>query len=139
MYTRTANPVLVYLRKENMRVLVFGSKEWSDYNDVIRQLTVLIDDRKHFYPDDKEYLFIHTGMRGAENMVTEYIGKTERFLRQKGYKIKEEIIRDKSSYSDVSLIESTPDFALIFGDSPRNRSCVKLLEEYSIPHRYIKE
>ena len=122
-----------------MRVLVFGSKEWSDYNDVIRQLTVLIDDRKHFYPDDKEYVFIHTGMRGAENMVTEYIGKTEKFLRQKGYKIKEEIIRDKSSYSDVSLIESTPDFALIFGDSPRNKSCVKLLEEYSIPHRYIKE
>lgn len=122
-----------------MRVLVFGSKEWSDYNDVIRQLTVLIDDRKHFYPEDKEYVFIHTGMRGAENMVTEYIGKTEKFLRQKGYKIKEEIVRDKSSYSDVSLIESTPDFALIFGDSPRNKSCVKLLEEYSIPHRYIKE
>ena len=122
-----------------MRVIVFGSKEWSDYNDVIRQLTVLIDDRKHFYPEDKEYVFVHTGMRGAENMVTEYIGKTEKFLRQKGYKIKEEIIRDKSSYSDVSLIESIPDFALIFGDSPRNRSCVKLLEEYSIPHRYIKE
>jgi hypothetical protein len=129
----------VYLRKENMRVLVFGSKDWLDYNDVIRQLTVLIDDRKHFYPDDKEYVFVHTGMRGAENMVTEYIGKTEKFLRQKGYKIKEEIIRDKSSYSDVSLIESIPDFALVFGDSPRNKSCVKLLEEYSIPHRYIKE
>jgi len=122
-----------------MRVLVFGSKDWLDYNDVIRQLTVLIDDRKHFYPDDKEYVFVHTGMRGAENMVTEYIGKTEKFLRQKGYKIKEEIIRDKSSYSDVSLIESIPDFALVFGDSPRNKSCVKLLEEYSIPHRYIKE
>jgi hypothetical protein len=129
----------VYLRKENMRVLVFGSKDWLDYNDVIRQLTVLIDDRKHFYPDDKDYVFVHTGMRGAENMVTEYIGKTEKFLRQKGYKIKEEIIRDKSSYSDVSLIESIPDFALVFGDSPRNKSCVKLLEEYSIPHRYIKE
>ena len=122
-----------------MRVLVFGSKDWLDYNDVIRQLTVLIDDRKHFYPDDKDYVFVHTGMRGAENMVTEYIGKTEKFLRQKGYKIKEEIIRDKSSYSDVSLIESIPDFALVFGDSPRNKSCVKLLEEYSIPHRYIKE
>jgi hypothetical protein len=122
-----------------MRVLIFGSKEWLDYNDVIRQLTVLIDDRKHFYPEDKEYVFIHTGMRGAENMVTEYIGKTEKFLRQKGYKIKEELIRDKSSFSDVSLIESMPDFALIFGDSPRNKSCVKLLEAYSIPHRYVKE
>ena len=122
-----------------MRVLVFGSKDWTDYNEVIRQITVLIDDRKHFYPDDKEYIFVHTGMRGAENMVTEYIGKTERFLRQKGYNIKEELVRDKSSYSDVTLIESTPDFAIVFGQSDRNRSCIKLLEAYGIPHRFIKE
>ena len=122
-----------------MKVLIFGSKDWTDYNDLIRQITVLIDDRKHFYPDDKEYTFIHTGMRGAENMVTEYIGKTEKFLRQKGYRIKEEIIRDKSQLSDVSLIESNPDFAFVFGESPRNRSCASLLESYGIPHRYIKE
>jgi len=122
-----------------MRVLVFGSKDWTDYNDLIRQITVLIDDRKHFYPDDTEYTFVHTGMRGAENMVTEYIGKTEKFLRQKGYRIKEEIIRDKSQLSDVSLIESGPDFAFVFGESPRNRSCASLLESYGVPHRYIKE
>jgi hypothetical protein len=122
-----------------MRVLVFGSKDWTDYNEVIRQITVLIDDRKHFFPEDKEYLFIHAGIRGAENMVTEYIGKTERFLRQKGYKIKEELIKDKTSLSAVALIESQPDFALIFGNSDRNRSCIKILEAYGVPHRYIKE
>jgi hypothetical protein len=131
--------VLVHLRKENMRVLIFGSKDWTDYNDLIRQLTVLIDDRKHFYPEDIEYTFVHTGMRGAENMVTEYIGKTEKFLRQKGYKIKEELVRDKSPLADHSLIESMPDFALVFGTSERNRSCVKLLEAYGIPHRFVKE
>jgi hypothetical protein len=136
---KDGNPVLFHFRKEKMRVLVFGSKDWTDYNDLIRQLTVLIDDRKHFYPDDKEYIFVHTGMRGAENMVTEYIGKTEKFLRQKGFRIKEELIRNKSSLSDVSLIESNPDFALVFGDSPRNRSCLKLLEVYGISHRYIKK
>jgi hypothetical protein len=122
-----------------MRVIVFGSKEWKDYNEVIRQLTVLIDDRKHFYPEDNEYLFIHTGLRGAENMVTEYIGKTEKFLRQKGFKIKEELVRDKSSYADTTLIESQPDFALVIGDSPRNRQCLKLLEIFQVPHRYVKE
>jgi hypothetical protein len=122
-----------------MRVLVFGSKNWTDYNELIRQLTVLIDDRKHFYPDDKEYTFVHTGIKGAENMITEYIGKTEKFLRQKGYKIKEELIRDKSSIIDVTLIESTPDFALVFGMNDRNKSCLKLLEAYGIPHRYVKE
>jgi hypothetical protein len=122
-----------------MRVLIFGSKDWKDYNDLIRQLTVLIDDRKHFYPDDKEYVFVHTGLKGAENMVTEYIGKTEKFLKQKGYKIKEELIRDKTLFSDVNLIESSPDFALVFGNSARNKTCISLLESYSIPHRYVQE
>jgi hypothetical protein len=122
-----------------MRVLVFGSKDWQDYNDLIRQITVLIDDRKHYFPDDKDYIFVHTGLKGAENMVTEYIGKTEKFLRQKGYRIKEELIRDKSSFSDVTLIESMPDFALVFGECPRNRQCVKLLEAMGIPYRFIKE
>ena len=122
-----------------MRVLVFGDKNWEDYNELIRQLSILIDDRKHFYPEDKEYVFIHKGMRGAENMVTEYIGKTEKFLRQKGYKIKEELVRDKSSFSDVTMIESQPDFALVFGDSVRNKTCIKLMESFMVPFKYIKE
>jgi hypothetical protein len=122
-----------------MRVLVFGSKDYTDYNEFIRQMTVLIDDRKHWFPDDKEYLFVHKGLRGAENMVTEYIGKVEKLIRQNGYKIKEELIRDKSSFSDVTMIESSPDFALVFGVSERNRSCVKLLEAYGIPYRSIKD
>lgn len=126
-------------RKEIMKVLVFGSKDYKDYNSLIREITVLIDDRKHWNPDDKEYIFVHTGLKGAENMVTEYIGKTEKFLRQKGYKIKEELIRDKSSFSDVTLIESNPDFSLVFGESQRNRSCLKLLEAYGVPFRHIVE
>ena len=128
----------MYFRKEIMRVLVFGSKDYTDYNEFIRQMTVLIDDRKHWNPDDKEYIFIHKGMRGAEDMVTEYIGKVEKMLRHNGYKIKEELVRDKSSLSDVYLIESIPDFALVFGDSPRNRQSIKLLETYEIPFRYVK-
>jgi hypothetical protein len=122
-----------------MRVLVFGSKDYTDYSEFIRQMTVLIDDRKHWHPDDKEYIFIHKGLRGAENMVTEYIGKVEKMIRDNGYKIKEELIRDKSSFSDHTMIESAPDFALVFGVSERNKSCIKLLEAYGVPYRSIKE
>lgn len=122
-----------------MKVIVFGSKEWKDYNELIRQVTLLIEDSKHYYPEDNECLFVHKGMRGAENMITEYIGKTEKFLRQKGYRIKEEIIRDKSSYSDVTMIESGPSIALVFGDSTRNKQCIKLLEALNVPYRYIKD
>jgi UDP-N-acetylglucosamine:LPS N-acetylglucosamine transferase len=120
-----------------MRVLVFGSKNYKDYNELIRQITVLIDDRKHFYPEDKQHVFIHGGSQGAENMVTEYIGKVEKFLRQKGFSIKEEIIRLRSSLDDVSIIEKGADFALIFGHSDRNKSCQNLLDVYGIPYRYV--
>lgn len=122
-----------------MRVLVFGSKNWDNYNELVRQLTVLIDDRKHFFPEDKDYIFVHTGLKGAENMVTEYVGKVEKFLRQKGYRVKEELIRDKDINIDYNLIESGPDFSLVFGESPRNRQCVKLLEALGSSYRYIKD
>jgi hypothetical protein len=122
-----------------MRVLVFGSKDYTDYNEFIRQMTVLIDDRKHFYPDDKEYLFVHKGQRGAENMVTEYIGKVEKMLRQNGYKIKEELVRSKDINVDYNLIESNPDFALVFGESAKNRQCIRLLEAMGIAYRYVKD
>jgi len=122
-----------------MKVLVFGSKDYTDYNEFIRQMTVIIDDRKHWHPDDKEYIFVHKGLRGAENMVTEYIGKVEKMIRQNGYRIKEELIRDKSSFSDVTMIESSPDFALVFGECQRNRQCVKILEAMGVPYRFIKE
>lgn len=122
-----------------MKVIVFGSKNYSSYNELIRQITVLIDDRKHFYPEDKEHLFIHGGMQGAENMITEYIGKVEKFLRQKGYSIKEEVRRSKGQLDDLSLIEQGCDFALLFGRSERNNRCEKLLKEYEVPYRYIVE
>lgn len=122
-----------------MRVLVFGDKDWSDYNDLMRQMTVLLEDCKQLYPDDKEFVFVHKGQRGAENMVTEYIGKVEKLLKQKGYRIKEEIVRDKSSYSDVNMIESEPNIALLFGNSPRIKTCLSLLESYGVPYRSYKE
>jgi hypothetical protein len=122
-----------------MRALVFGSKEWSDYNDLIRQVTLLIEDNKHYYPEDKEFIFIHKGNIGAENMITEYIGKVEKLIKQKGYKIKEQIIRDKSSFSDVSMIESEPTIALVFGECARNKQVISLLETYGVPYRYFKE
>ena len=122
-----------------MRVLIVGSKDYKDYNELMRKITVLIDDRKHYYPEDKEYVFIHTGQRGAENMITEYVGKVEKYIRQKGYRIKEELVRDKESFSDVSLIESDLDYAIIFGNFDRGRACIKLLEAYGIPYDYVKE
>jgi hypothetical protein len=122
-----------------MKVIVFGSKNYTDYNELMRQITVLLDDRKHFYPEDKSHVFIHGGQKGADNMVTEYIGKVEKYMRQKGYSIKEELVKLKSSINDLKLIEKGADFVLLFGTSERTYTCEKLLKEYEIPYRFIKE
>ena len=67
------------------------------------------------------------------------IKKVEKLIKQNGYKIKEELIRDKGSLSDLKMIESEPTIALIFGDSPRNKQCMKLLDLYGIPYRYFSK
>ena len=121
-----------------MRVLVFGNKDWNNYNEFIRQLTVLLDDRKHWFPDDKEYIFIHRGMTHAENMVTEYIGKVKKLLRNNGYLIKEELVRDRGSNVDYNIIEAGADFALVFGNSQRNSQCKAMLELSGIPFRFVE-
>ena len=84
-----------------MRIAVFGSKNWFNYNEIIRQVTLMIQDWVIDNPEDNRFTFVHTAIPGAENMITEYIGKTESFLRQKGYSIKEEIVRGKIGRAHV--------------------------------------
>ena len=121
-----------------MRVAVFGSKDWNNYPDLMRHLTVLIQESAELGHD--KITFVHTGRQGAENMITEYVGKTEKFLRQKNFRLKEELFRDKSQISDVKLIESGVEFALVFStDDKRSFSCKKLLDVYGVPSRVLKD
>jgi hypothetical protein len=103
----------------------------------MRSLTVFIQDSHEI--GHSEIVFVHSGRRGADNMTTEYIGKTEKFLRQNKFKIKEELFRDRSNISDVKMIESGIDFALLFstGDK-RAYSIKKILEAYEVPFRLIE-
>lgn len=126
------------LRKVNMKVLVFGSREWSDYNEFMRQVTVLLDDRKHWNPEDKEYLFVHQMGTGVSDMVTEYVGKVEKLLRSNGYRIREEFIRDRRHGIEEIIIGTGADFALIFGKSPKTNKHITLLEFNGIPYRFIE-
>jgi len=121
-----------------MRVGVFGSKDWKDYPDLMRQVTVFIQD-SHTVGHDN-IVFVHSGNKGAENMITEYVGKTEKFLRQKNFKIKEDLIKGKSQIvNDMGVVESGIDFALIFSDGcSRTKSIARILKEYSVPYRIIE-
>lgn len=89
-----------------MRILVSGSRNWVDYNEIMRKMTVTLDEWVSSNPDDKRIIFVHSASTPAENMVTEYIGKVEKLLKQKGYHINEQLVRSKSdeSYSKAGTL-----------------------------------
>lgn len=121
-----------------MKVGVFGSQQWKNYPDIIRSLTLFIQETHELGHDN--IIFVHSGGGGAEQMLSEYIGKTEKFLREKKFSIKEEIVKKNSQVvKDMKVVESMVEFALIFstGDK-RSSSCKRLLKEYSIPFKIIE-
>lgn len=87
-----------------MRILVGGSRNWVDYNEIMRKMTVILDQWVSTNPSQKKITFVHTASSPAENMVTEYIGKVERLLKQKGYSIDEQLFRPKK-FSDNSAVQ----------------------------------
>ena len=126
-----------------MRVIVIGSKEWDNYSEIMRQVTLLLEDVKYY--EDNNLTLVHAASKGAEDMVTEYVGKVDKFLKQKGDFIREEIFRNSretpKSVNDYNMIEYGADYALIFkaGDDKRTFYCKKLLEEFNIPYREINK
>lgn len=131
-----------------MRVLVIGSRNWVDYNSVMRHLTIVLEDAAIDRPEDKRIVFVHTGAKGAENMTTEYIGKVEKYLRQKGYSVKEELFLKKYSgevmdrmVADYDMITSGIDTALVFmrGNDKRASYCIRILNEMGIPVEVVRD
>ena len=121
-----------------MRVGIFGSKDWDNYADFMRAVTVFIQDSHDIGHDN--ITFVHSNSKGAEIMINEYVNKTQKFLRSKNFKIKEEYMRrDAQIIKDMNVIESGLDFALVFTTGcKRTIACEKILKEYNVPFREIK-
>ena len=131
-----------------MKILVVGSPSWKNYNEIMRQMTLVIEDVTITAPEETRIVFLHTGLRGAENMVTEYLGKVEKFLRQKGYTVKEELFNKKLSGNaldkitgDYDMITSGVDQAVVFlsPEDKRGSYCIKILKEVGVPTKIVKE
>jgi hypothetical protein len=131
-----------------MKVLVAGSRTWNNYDELIRNLTVVIEDLVKKNPEDTNITFVHSGLPGAENMVTEYVGKVESYMRQKGYSIKDQVFRSPTtevipgykSSKDNLMIEKGAVLAVIFlkDTCKRTETFAKLAEAYDIPTMIIK-
>jgi hypothetical protein len=121
-----------------MNVGIYGSTDWTNYPELMRQLTLFIQEAHEL--EHGGINFVHSGKKGAENMISEYVGKTEKFLRQKNFKITETIHRsNKDSNTDIKIIESGLDYAILFSTKDkRTYSCKEILKIYEIPHRVIE-
>lgn len=98
-----------------MRVLIAGSRNWVDYNEIMRKMTVVLDEWVSSNPSNTKITFIHTGLSPAENMTTEYIGKVEKLVKQKGYSITEELVKpDGYSFSPKEIMSLGVNRAVIF-------------------------
>jgi hypothetical protein len=128
-----------------MRVLVGGSRNWVDYNEIIRKMTVILDEWVSRNPEDKKITFVHTASTPAENMITEYIGKVERLIKQKGYAIDEHLFRPNklSDSSGVQMYDITNlniDRAVFFirDSCKKTQSLANISEAMEIPTDIVK-
>lgn len=129
-----------------MRVLVSGSRNWVDYNEIMRKMTVILDEWVSESPDDKRITFVHAASSPAENMITEYIGKVERLLRQKGYQINEQLVRSKpeASYSqagtlfDLANLNIDKTVVFIRDSCKRTQSLANISSAMGIPTDIVK-
>ena len=131
-----------------MKIAIAGSKNWNNYNELMRQLTIAIEDHAASNSDDNKITFIHTGAIGAENMVTEYVGKVESYMRQKGYVVKDYVYRPKNLESvpgyrvsrDNQMLENGVDKAIVFvkDSCRRTEAFARLAKAYEIPTTIVK-
>lgn len=73
-----------------MRILVTGSREFNDYNVVMRGLTVAIEHLIFANPDDKEIVIVHGGAKGADALASDFVMRSALFMTGKGYRLRQE-------------------------------------------------
>jgi hypothetical protein len=122
-----------------MNIITFVSKEWQDYNLLVRKMTVLIEDTALNYPEDKNIVFIHTAQNVGENMITEWLGKIKSFMKQKGYTVDEKVVYYKK-YTDMDIINRGADQAIIFSTKgcQRTTKCANILSISNIPTTIVR-
>jgi hypothetical protein len=129
-----------------MRVFISGSRNWVDYNEIMRKMTVVLDEWVSTNPENRRITFVHSASSPAENMVTEYIGKVEKLIRQKGYDIDEQIIRPKRgepwqgriSVDDVSNLKVDKSVMFIRDSCKKTENIANICSAMGIPTDIVR-
>lgn len=126
-----------------MKVLIGGSRNWVDYNHVVRKMTVLLEDWVKENPNDRKIVFVHSGSTPAENMITEYIGKIDRLLKQKGYSVDEKILNNKKNHLADNIFNPSDldiDRAIFFirDSCKKTQSLANISNAMGIPTEIVK-
>jgi hypothetical protein len=129
-----------------MRVLISGSRNWVDYNEIIRKMTVTLDEWVSSRPEDKKITFVHTASSPAENMITEYIGKVEKLVKQKGYTISEQLFKPRSgeqwqgriSIDDISKMQVDKAIMFIRDSCKKTQNIANITSAMGIPTDIVK-
>lgn len=127
-----------------MKIGIVGSTDWDNYPMLMRKLAIEIEDWRLANPEDNKLVIVHSGARnGVEDMVSEYVGKVEGFLKQKGVTITERVRSSKINPSNHSsdLLEEGLDKLIVFkkGNCSRNLLTIKAAEFRAIPVTIISE
>lgn len=73
-----------------MRILITGSRDFPDYNTVMRGLSVAIEDLSVIDPNDRDIIIVHGAATGADTMAGDFVRHARAFLSGIGYTIREE-------------------------------------------------
>lgn len=132
-----------------MKVIVIGSKDWTNYDEVVRNMTVLVYDWFNSNPTDKTLTILHTGAWGAESMVTQYIDRVRKLFKQNGYFIKDRVYNLRKYPESITAADRDKDMvengeaekALIFikGACKRSTGFARLADAYGIETKIIRE
>lgn len=99
-----------------MKILVYGSESFNDYNTFMRGLVVAIED--NLYNNDSRIEVYTAGPHKINNFTAEFVNRTEDFFKQKGVKTKFSRVRK----ADIIAAFDTYDFDHIISFNSKSDS-----------------
>jgi hypothetical protein len=109
-------------------------------------MTVILDEWVSSNPSDRKITFVHTASSPAENMITEYIGKVEKLVSQKGYSISEQLFKPgrgeqwqgRVSIDDVSKMKVDKAIMFIRDSCKKTHNIANITSAMGIPTDIVK-